>query len=276
MKDSLWYEVEQVQPMQRHLLLILLIYRLCCVLEFLLRRKSPVFFSSEVVLQLLLCSPPGLEMLFIFLFMWELLFAHPFPLVPCLKYFLANSNMSYWLSCSALSSRSPSAKPSRETLWRFKKQTAPCYGVTFTMRWTHRRNAPLWSGQFRAPPWWTPRRRPRPRTPRTDPLLPSAQPFGPAAATGSPGRRWGGRTQPGRSRSGWTQRRTSSLAHGAKRSGGKSPVIPDELCGLTLTALRLPFAICPWTKSRAGASFKHVRSLSTQLTRAGSAPVMCW
>lgn len=43
MKDSLWYEVEQVQPMQRHLLLILLIYRLCCVLEFLLRRKSPVF-----------------------------------------------------------------------------------------------------------------------------------------------------------------------------------------------------------------------------------------
>ncbi len=44
--------------------------------------------------------------------------SHPFPLVPCLKYFLANSNMSYLLSCRVLSSRSPSAKPSRETLWK--------------------------------------------------------------------------------------------------------------------------------------------------------------
>lgn len=46
--------------------------------------------------------------------------SHPFLLVPCLKYFLANSNMSYLLSCRALSSRSPSAKPSRETFWKSK------------------------------------------------------------------------------------------------------------------------------------------------------------
>lgn len=44
--------------------------------------------------------------------------SHPFPLESCLKYFLANSNMSYLLSCRSLSSTSPSAKPSREILWK--------------------------------------------------------------------------------------------------------------------------------------------------------------
>lgn len=80
-------------------------------------------------------------MLLIFLCLWGMIavFSHPFPLVPCLKYFLANSSMSYWLSCSALSSRSPSANPSRETLWRFKKGTlitkVSSYFIHFAGRW---------------------------------------------------------------------------------------------------------------------------------------------
>lgn len=40
----------------------------------------------------------------------------PFPFGPCLKYFLANSSISYLVSCSTLSSSSPSLKPSKGTL----------------------------------------------------------------------------------------------------------------------------------------------------------------
>lgn len=49
--------------------------------------------------------------------------SHPFPLVPCLKYFLANSTISYLLSCSTLSSSSPSLNPSKETFWKSKIHT---------------------------------------------------------------------------------------------------------------------------------------------------------
>lgn len=81
----------------------------------------------------------------------------------------------------------------------------PFYFITLAgkqMQKKKKKAAPLWFDQFRGQPLWTPRLWPQRRTPRTDPLLPAALLFCPAAATGSPGLRLGGRTQPGRSRSG--------------------------------------------------------------------------
>lgn len=74
-------------------------------------------------------------------------------------------------------------------------------GAILSDHFSREADAPLWFDQFRALPWWTPRPRPRRRTLRTDPLLPAALPFGPTAATGSPGPRLGGRSQPEMSRS---------------------------------------------------------------------------
>lgn len=150
--------------------------------------------------------------------------SHPIPLVPCLKYFLANSNMSYLLSCSTLSSRSPSANPSRETLWKSKfdsgktmwhsnefggqKNNAVCECVPQSFDLSH------------VQPWWTPRRQRRLMTQRTVLLLLEALPCGPVAATRSQGEQSDGHIQPGTRRSGWTQRQTSNLTHMEQRDYG--------------------------------------------------------
>lgn len=150
--------------------------------------------------------------------------SHPIPLVPCLKYFLANSNMSYLLSCSTLSSRSPSANPSRETLWKSKfdsgktmwhsnefggqKNNAVCECVPQSFDLSH------------VQPWWTPRRQRRLMTQRTVLLLLEALPCGPVAATRSQGEQSDGHIQPGTNRSGWTQPQTSNLTHMEQRDYG--------------------------------------------------------
>lgn len=134
MKDTLQYEGKAgAATVEEMTVLCFMTYRLCCVSALLIANQASVWKNAALPLDpppfMLLCSCFCVNALLnAHLLGWECfgfscaywgmiaVFPHPFPLVPCLKYFLANSSMSYWLSCSALSSRPPSAIPSRETL----------------------------------------------------------------------------------------------------------------------------------------------------------------
>lgn len=197
---------------------------LCCAFVVLtanqvsLGKKVTLVSSSEVVVQLLLWQwppPPstGLETHFIFLCLLscDVCLFSPFSAGSLSEVLLGKlQHVVLAVMQRSLIQISVSEPVQRNPLTIQKADSNQPGAISFyhfSRRQTQKKKkklkeAPLWFDQFRAQPWWTPRRRPRPRTLRTDPLLPAALLFGPTAATRSPGPRLGGRSRPERSRSG--------------------------------------------------------------------------